>query len=79
MTGLGLGPLLMRRIIDYARSRSIRVLFGDVLHENVKMLVLCRNLGFTAHMPPEDIGVVRVELDLTAPKPGPSGRLPSQP
>jgi acetyltransferase len=30
-TGLGLGPMLMRRIIDYARSRGIKPIFGEVL------------------------------------------------
>ena len=34
MTGKGLGLLLMRRIIDYARQRGIGEIFGDVLREN---------------------------------------------
>lgn len=33
MTGLGLGILLMRRIIDYSRSRGIGAIYGDVLTE----------------------------------------------
>ena len=45
MTGLGLGPLLMRRIIDYVRSRGIEGIWDDVLIENATMRKLCRVLG----------------------------------
>jgi acetyltransferase len=63
LTGLGLGGLLMRRLIDYARSRGIGELFGDVLADNVVMLALCRSLGFRE----ESQGhVVRVTLPLTS-------------
>jgi acetyltransferase len=63
LTGLGLGALLMRRLIDYARSRGIGELVGDVLQDNVVMLALCRSLGFreTRH---ED-HIVRVTLPLS--------------
>ena len=66
MKGLGFGALLMRRIIDYARSRGIGVLHGDVLRENENMLKLCRALGFTVHAIPEEGDIVRVELVLQA-------------
>jgi acetyltransferase len=52
----------MRRLIDYARSRGIGELFGDVLQDNVVMLALCRSLGFREE-PGED-RVVRVTLPL---------------
>jgi acetyltransferase len=64
MTGMGLGILLMRRIIDYARSRSIREIYGDVLHDNVTMLKLCRALGFSQSSLPDDPSIVRVTLRL---------------
>ena len=64
MTGLGLGVFLLRRIIDYARSRGIQEVFGDVLADNVTMLRLCRVLGFTSSQLPDDPGVVRVTLGL---------------
>ncbi len=63
-TGLGLGPMLMRRIIDYARSRGIRRLFGEVLYENRSMLALCKAFGFTRSNVPNDPGVVEVSLQL---------------
>jgi acetyltransferase len=42
----GLGRLLLAHLIEYARSRGISELFGDVLAENRPMLALCSQLGF---------------------------------
>ena len=64
MTGMGLGRLLMRRIIDYARKRGIGEIFGDVLRENATMLRLCQDLGFTQISVPDEPGLVRVVLGL---------------
>ncbi|MFC1665434.1 GNAT family N-acetyltransferase, partial [Pseudomonadota bacterium] len=64
MTGLGLGILLMRRIIDYARKRAIGELFGDVLSDNRAMLKLCKLLGFTQSYDFNEPGIVRVSLRL---------------
>jgi acetyltransferase len=64
MVGMGLGPMLMRRIIDYARGRGIREIFGEVLTENRPMLKLCQALGFKVKWMPDDPGVKRVSLDL---------------
>ncbi|GAB4353568.1 MAG: bifunctional acetate--CoA ligase family protein/GNAT family N-acetyltransferase [Immundisolibacter sp.] len=66
MTGQGLGALLMREIIDYAASRGIREIWGDVLRENAAMLGLVRKLGFRITDDPDDPSLVRVTLDLTA-------------
>jgi acetyltransferase len=64
--GMGLGVLLMRRIIDYARSRGIGELVGDVLRDNRTMLKLCQVFGFTSHRDPDDLGIVKVRLRLDA-------------
>ena len=64
MAGKGLGLLLMRRIIDYARQRGIGEIFGDVLRENTTMLQMCEKLGFDPDRVPEEPGLVRVVLDL---------------
>jgi acetyltransferase len=64
LTGLGLGPLMMRRILDYARGRSIREVFGEVLSENRPMLRLCQALGFAQRRDPEDLGTIHVALRL---------------
>ncbi|HKN08364.1 MAG TPA: GNAT family N-acetyltransferase [Pseudomonadota bacterium] len=62
LKGHGLGWLLMRRVIDYAKEKGLRRVYGDVLVENTPMLQMCAELGFHA----EDIGsdVRRVVLDL---------------
>jgi acetyltransferase len=64
MVGLGLGPLLMQRAIEYARERGIGQIFGDVLRDNHPMLRLCDLLGFRRRPDPEDPGVLHVWLDL---------------
>ena len=76
MAGKGLGALLMRRIIDYARGHGIGELYGDVLAENTAMLGLARSLGFHIERSRDEPEVLRVRLPLTkarktAKKPGP--------
>jgi acetyltransferase len=58
----GIGWLLMRRMIDYAKTKGLRRVYGDVLKENTAMLQMCAELGFRA----EDMGPEfrRVVLDL---------------
>jgi acetyltransferase len=64
MSGLGLGPMLMRRIIDYGRARGLKEIVGDVLRENRPMLKVCRALGFTQTPNADDPSVVVVTLRL---------------
>ena len=64
MTGIGLGPMLLRRIIDCARKRGIREIFGEVLAENGPMLKLCNAFGFKKKSDPDDPGVMIVTLAL---------------
>lgn len=73
MTGMGLGGLLMRRIIAYARSRGIREIFGEVLSQNHGMLSLCQQLGFRLEANPHDHSVVTVRLPLDAAVDGGAG------
>jgi len=62
LKGHGLGWQLMQRVIDYAKEKGLRRVYGDVLAENTTMLQMCAELGFHAH----DIGsgMSRVVLDL---------------
>ena len=46
LKGRGLGRLLLRSIIDYARRRGIGELRGDTLSGNLRMQQLAQNLGF---------------------------------
>ncbi|MGC8492552.1 MAG: bifunctional acetate--CoA ligase family protein/GNAT family N-acetyltransferase [Syntrophobacteraceae bacterium] len=64
MTGMGLGPMMMRKIIQAARRRGIKELYGDVLSENFPMLKICRALGFSLKRMPDDAGVVTASLVL---------------
>lgn len=64
MAGKGLGRILMRRIIAYARSRGMQEIFGEVLTENKPMLKLAERLGFTSSHDPENPGSVIVSLKL---------------
>lgn len=61
---LGLGIRLMRRIIDYARQRGIREIYGEVLGENDAMLQLDKALGFEVKTMPDDPGLRHVTLRL---------------
>ncbi len=62
LKGHGLGWMLMRRVIDYAKEKGLRRVYGDVLVENTTMLQMCAELGF--HVV-EDVGDMRrVALDL---------------
>jgi RimJ/RimL family protein N-acetyltransferase len=54
LKGHGLGWLLMRRVIDYAKEKGLRRVYGDVLVENATMLQMCAALGFhTQDMGPD--------------------------
>jgi len=61
----GLGTLLMRRLIEVARMRGIRVMRSIDLAENVRMADLAQELGFTRRMDPDDASQVIHELSLT--------------
>ena len=62
LKGHGLGWLLMRHVIEYAKEKGLRRVYGDVLAENASMLQMCAELGFRE----EDIGsgMRRVVLNL---------------
>ncbi len=62
LKGRGLGWLLMRMIIDYARSEGLARIEGQVLNENTTMLEMCRELGFTIAPDPRDADTSLVQL-----------------
>ncbi|MFO1154985.1 MAG: bifunctional acetate--CoA ligase family protein/GNAT family N-acetyltransferase [Rhodospirillales bacterium] len=67
MKGQGLGRKLMKKIVDYCRSRGTRRIVGLVLRDNVPMLDLIQRLGFTARKVPDD-DLMEVELELQSPE-----------
>lgn len=64
VAGRGLGTQLVERAIDYARSRGLRWMAGNVLPDNETMLDLCRRLGFVEADDAGDPSVIRMILDL---------------
>ncbi|KAA1055648.1 bifunctional acetate--CoA ligase family protein/GNAT family N-acetyltransferase [Azospirillum argentinense] len=64
MKGQGLGYQLMNKILDYARSRGIKEVYGEVLRENTSMLGMCRALGFIRKENLDEPGVVEVRIEL---------------
>jgi acetyltransferase len=64
--GHGLGWLLMRRVIDYARGKGLRRVYGDVLVENTTMLQMCAELGFRSEDMGSDLRRVVLDLENTA-------------
>ena len=66
LKGHGVGWLLMRRVIDYAKEKRLRRVYGDVLAQNEAMLQMCGELGFRSHEMWS--GVKRVVLDFGKPR-----------
>lgn len=62
LKGHGLGKILMRKLIDYCRSRGTREIVGEVLPQNSRMIGLVKKLGFT--VTPGEEGVRKLRLVL---------------
>ncbi len=61
LKGLGLGKLMMEKIVRYARERGIGQLSGMTMPSNRGMINLAKRLGFKIDIQLED-GVVNMEL-----------------
>lgn len=57
---LGIGTRLMRSLMQNARSRGFRIMDGEVLTANTRMLALAKSLGFRIESDPQDVSVKRV-------------------
>ena len=66
LQGHGLGRKLMTKIINYCRSRGTKVMIGDILRQNKRMLGMTQDLGFSSKSIPGEEGV-HVQLDLVEP------------
>jgi acetyltransferase len=77
MAGQGIGTLLMRRLVDHARRRGLKEIFGHVLSENHRMLALCRKLGFEEHGAPDEADTRIVRLPLRPAGDGTTGPPPT--
>jgi acetyltransferase len=61
---VGLGALLMQRLVDDSRRRGLYELWGYVLQENRPMLELCKELGFSQRLIPDEPGTALITLKL---------------
>jgi len=61
--GRGIGTRLMAKLIDAARRRGVKRLYGEILATNRPMLGLATKLGFTLERR-EDPTITRALLDL---------------
>jgi RimJ/RimL family protein N-acetyltransferase len=64
LSGQGLGTLLMRQVLSWARRRRLRRLHGTVLADNEVMLHLAHGLGFVRSHVHGEPGTLRIEIDL---------------
>jgi acetyltransferase len=62
--GRGLGWKLMELIIRYARAEGLKRIDGQVLHDNVAMLKMCREFGFSVLDDERDRNVLITTLPL---------------
>jgi acetyltransferase len=63
-TRLGLGALLMHRLVEDCRRRGLAEIWGYVLTENRPMLQLCKELGFVRRLMPDEPGTALISLRL---------------
>ena len=61
LKGQGLGSVLLKKLIDYCRSRGTKELVGEALADNRRLIGLARRFGFAIT---HDRGDVMLKLDL---------------
>ncbi len=59
--GMGIGSQLMETLMEAARNHGVRVIEGEVLADNHRMLSLMQQLGFSISASPDDPGIKSVE------------------
>jgi len=74
LKGIGLGRVLMAKMIGYCRAHGMRRVIGNVLAENAPMLRMAERFGFRRERF-VDGDIVEITLDLVAPSPGSSAQV----
>lgn len=72
----GLGKILLRHLIDYARAHGVPRLYSVDAANNVRMRELAHGLGFAEQPDPDDVSQVIYSLDLS-PSQAPEAHDPS--
>ncbi|MCP4695879.1 MAG: bifunctional acetate--CoA ligase family protein/GNAT family N-acetyltransferase [Gammaproteobacteria bacterium] len=62
----GLAHKLMASLMDAARNRGLKTMYGEVLSNNVDMLNLIKNLGFSARVDEDDHSITKVVKPLNS-------------
>lgn len=65
LKGHGLGWALMELMIEYAKTKRLKEVRGQVLQGNAVMLKMCRELGFAVRTDPQDRSLCEVRLDVS--------------
>lgn len=65
LKGHGVGWLLMKHMIEFAKHKGLKTVQGQVLWENTTMVTMCTELGFHVADDPDDAGVKTVRLPLS--------------
>ena len=66
LQGQGLGRILMKQLIVYAKAEGLQRLDGLVFEENKRMQAICRELGFSVAHGSDGPGLVRARLSLAS-------------
>jgi acetyltransferase len=62
--GRGIGRALMQHLLDEARRRGLRTIWGDVLADNSAMLDFVKRIGAKREFVPDEPGVMRVTFEV---------------
>ncbi len=66
LQGRGLGWAMLHRLVEYAKADGLKRIEGVVLSDNIKMLKMCREIGFQLAPEPDGTGTIRAKLDIEA-------------
>ena len=66
MKGRGLATGLMKRVIQWARTKGLSEVTGQILADNTAMLAFIRHMGFSVRRMPDDPEVMELRLELVA-------------
>ena len=66
LQGRGLGWAMLHRLIEYAKTDGLKRIEGIILSENIKMLKMCREIGFQLAPELDGAGTIRATLDIEA-------------
>ena len=62
LKGQGLGPILLKKLIDYCRTRGTKQLVGEALADNPRVIGLARRFG--AALTHSEPGIVAFRIDV---------------